>query len=366
MSIVLLAAIAFLAYANGSNDNVKGVATLIGSGRFDARTALRWAAITTALGAMVSVWIGSGLLATFSGGGVIPKGAITLEFSAAVAAAAATTVALATRFGFPVSTTHALVGALVGAGLIASPAGVHWTVVSRLIVLPLLLAPVLAVPTALALERVTRRAGVAGLASSSPPCLCAVPSPVLVTAGGPAADGTVAAGMELSTGTLESCGPGSVVILTPSRVRDAADLFTSGLIGFARGMNDTPKIAALAIVALGSTSIGAVALVASVMALGGLVHGRRVGETMGRRVVPLTPRPALCANAVSAALVLAASFASLPVSTTHVSCGSIVGVGLRSRGVRGEVVKGIAAAWLITAPVAAALAAAVFVVAQWA
>lgn len=366
MSMLLLISVVFLAYANGANDNAKGVATLLGSGRFEARTALRWAALTTALGAIVSVWFGSGLLAMFSGNGVVPHGMLSMSFSATVALGAAATVALATRFGFPVSTTHALVGALVGAGLIASPAGVHWTVVSRLIFLPLMLAPVLAVPLAVVVERATRGAGVASLASSSTPCVCAVPSPVLELAGGPAADGVLAGGLELRTGTLGSCGPGSVVILTPSRVRDAADLVVSGLIGFARGMNDSPKLAALALAALGSTSIGAVALVATAMACGGLVHGRRVGETMGRRIVPLTPRPALCANAVSAAIVLVASFVSIPVSTTHVSCGSIVGVGLGSRDVRGGVVRGIAAAWLITAPVAAMLAAAALMVARWA
>ena len=74
MLIALTILVALLAFANGSNDNCKGVATLVGFGGAKPRKALIWATITTAIGAVVSFWLAGGLIKSFSGGGLFAAG----------------------------------------------------------------------------------------------------------------------------------------------------------------------------------------------------------------------------------------------------------------------------------------------------
>ena len=124
MSVVfILIAVLCLAFANGGNDNFKGVATLFGSGTTNYRGALAWATITTLLGSLTAVFLANRLLANFSGRGLVADGLVTdVDFVAAVGLAAGLTVLLATRVGMPISTTHSLLGALVGAGWAAGSA----------------------------------------------------------------------------------------------------------------------------------------------------------------------------------------------------------------------------------------------------
>lgn len=127
-------------------------------------------------------------------------------------------------------------------------------------------------------------------------------------------------------------------------------------------MNDNAKIAAVG--ALGITALTAdlqivFAVVALAMTCGGLLGGLRVTRTLGERVVRMDQDTGLAASFVSAALVLAASLYTLPVSTTHVATGAIVGAGIRqgSGAVRWGRVGGLVSAWVVTLPVAAAIAA---------
>jgi inorganic phosphate transporter, PiT family len=121
LALVLLAVL-FLAYSNGANDNFKGVATLFGSGTTNYRKALAWATVTTLAGSFLALLLARGLVETFKGKGLVPD-AVTLQpaFVLAVSFGAALTVLLATWTGLPVSTTHALTGGLLGAGLMAAP-----------------------------------------------------------------------------------------------------------------------------------------------------------------------------------------------------------------------------------------------------
>ncbi len=112
----------FLAYANGANDNFKGVATLFGSGTASYRIALGWACLTTFAGSLSAVWLSAKLVAVFSGKGLVPDAlAATPSFLVSVGLGAAVTVVIATWLGLPISTTHSLTGALVGAGLAYGP-----------------------------------------------------------------------------------------------------------------------------------------------------------------------------------------------------------------------------------------------------
>src|SRR5688572_20406033 len=106
---LLLFATFLLAYANGANDNFKGVASLFGSHTTSYRGAIGWATITTFGGSLCAMILAQKLLARFSGKGLVPDRIASSEhFLVAVALGAGITVIIATLTGFPVSTTHGL------------------------------------------------------------------------------------------------------------------------------------------------------------------------------------------------------------------------------------------------------------------
>lgn len=368
MVVALLGLVALLAFANGANDNCKGVATLVGFGAASPRRAMLWAALTTAAGAAVSLWFAGGLVRAFSTGlftgGAAPAGV----FFCAVLIGAVAWVLLATVTGLPVSTTHAITGGLLGAGLVLFSAGqIRWAELGARFATPLALSPLLSValvylasgPVVLLARRYADR------------CVCVAPAAVAPDAVaarvGEGGGGVAAAAPKLAvvTDTSRRCAEAGATGVTGSGAASAVHWVSSGLVGFARGWNDCPKIAALAVGTLaaarvpGGTAL-AFAVVAVAMAAGGLLAGRRVLETLARKITPLPLAESLTASAATAALVCCASWLSLPVSTTHVSTGAIIGAGLRNdpRAVRWGKVGEIVLSWLVTLPVAALLAAA--------
>ena len=92
------------------------------------------------------------------------------------------------------------------------------------------------------------------------------------------------------------------------------------------------------------------------MALGGPLNARRVAETMAKKITGMNPGQGFAANIASAILVTTASWNALPVSTTHMSVGSLVGIGIVTRKAHWKAVGGIVLSWIITLPCAAALA----------
>ncbi len=362
MTILLLALVCALAFANGANDNCKGVASLVSAGEAEPRRALLWAALTTALGAGISAWWDGGLVAAFRAGWVGGGEALPAAFYAAVLAGAVGWVLLATRTGFPVSTTHAITGALVGAGLLAVGAGrIDWPVLVARFAIPLAVGPLVSLAGVYVLARPL--AALARRAEGR--CVCVVEEPTVELGDGETA--LAGGGRALAVGQLEECARRSPsVVLDAGTARRAAHWSTAGLVGFARGWNDTPKIAALALVALPASGGSPLlfGLVALAMAAGGLLAGRRVLTTLAHRVTTLPTGQSLAASAACAALVSLASFRGLPLSTTHVATGAIVGAGLASdaRTVRLSVVRDIVLSWLVTLPAGALLALAAFAV----
>src|SRR5205807_5293052 len=150
MTLVLLFfATCFLAYSNGANDNFKGVASLFGSRTCNYRTAISWATITTFAGSIMSIFLAQTLLRKFSAKGIVPDHFVGSEyFLLAVAIGAGLTVIIATLTGFPISTTHALTGAISGCGLVAVGSQVNLAALGKGFVLPLLLSPILAIAIA--------------------------------------------------------------------------------------------------------------------------------------------------------------------------------------------------------------------------
>ena len=145
MDYLLVAVALFLAFGNGANDNFKGFATVWGSDALNYRQALILATLATLAGSLLSLYLAHGLVQQFSGKGLLPSLVVdTPRFIASVGLGAALTVTIATRAGLPISTTHALLGGLVGAGLAAGPGELHLGRLGHTFVLPLLLSPVLA------------------------------------------------------------------------------------------------------------------------------------------------------------------------------------------------------------------------------
>ncbi len=149
MSILLLLTIFILAYSNGANDNFKGVASIYGSKTASYKVSLTWATATTLLGSIASFFLANGLVEKFSGKGIVPNELAGAEqFLFAVAFGSGMIVIIATLTGFPISTTHGLTGAIVGAGTVAVGSEVNFTTLQNSFVLPLLLSPLLAVAVA--------------------------------------------------------------------------------------------------------------------------------------------------------------------------------------------------------------------------
>jgi len=103
-------------------------------------------------------------------------------------------------------------------------------------------------------------------------------------------------------------------------------------------------------------------LVALLMALGGWLHSQKIAETVGKRITPMDPDQGLTANLVTSILVIFASKWGLAVSTTHVSCGALFGIGIANHKARWPMTRTILLAWLLTLPTAALLAGASYLV----
>lgn len=362
---VLFVGVCFLAYSNGANDNFKGVASLFGSRTCGYRTAISWATATTFAGSVAAIFFAEALLKKFSGRGLVPDTlAASPEFLLAVAVGAGGTVILATVLGFPISTTHGLTGALTGAGLVAASGQVNFGALGKSFVLPLLLSPLLAVMTGAAVYLTFRFARLR-LGVTKEMCVCAgVEQQVLPL---PQPDGVFAAQAvpKLSVAVDEEtvCTQhyaGRLLGMNVGRLVDAFHFLSAGAVSFARGLNDTPKIAALLLVASSLDIRWGLVAVAAAMAAGGWFNARKVAETMSHKITGMNPGQGFAANLSTALLVTTASLHGLPVSTTHVSVGSLLGIGITTRQAKWKSVPGVLASWVVTLPCAAGLSALAF------
>ena len=359
LTLSLILSVVALAYANGANDNFKGVATLYGSGTLTFRRAIVLATAATALGSIVSIVLAGELAKSFSGRGLVPED-LTQDptFLVSVAGAAAITILLATRLGLPTSTTHALTGALIGIGVLHTGSLATGNALWHSFLQPLLVSPFLAVILAGVSYRLLAR-GRQQVNAGAESCVCLdVATPV--ACGAMVAGGStllrMAPVLTMTMGTTRDCAASPT---TRARIGLRAALgYLHGLSGaavcFGRAVNDTPKIAALWIAA-GTASQWPLMGTTVAISMGGLLGARRIAETMGRRITTMNAGQGATSNLVTAAVVLGASGLGLPVSTTHVSCGAIMGIGAVTGQANGRVVWVILLAWLTTLPLGAAM-----------
>ncbi len=354
-----------LAFANGANDVSKAIATLVGSGVADYRTAILWGTFWTTVGAGLSGLVATAMVKTFSQGLLAPGVASSSILATAVLAGAVLWVLVATRSGLPVSTTHALTGAIVGAGLIAfGTEGLLWEGIGKKILLPLILSPLLALMVSGLIHSLVRTLA----ARWEGTCLCVMPT----------ARALVMIDTQGATRTLfQTAALGQPVVTVPAQCDraglkglvvglDSIHWCSSGLASLARGMNDAPKIAAImllgsAVTTWSSGSFQAIALigVAVAMGLGSYMAGRRVTQVLAENVTRMDHSEGLSANLTTSSLVFVSAVMGLPVSTTHVSSSSIIGIGLLNglSSIRWPTVRDMVLAWVVTLPASALLAA---------
>lgn len=360
MTIVLFLTVMFLAASNGANDNFKGVAALYGSRMANYWTSLGWASVTTLGGSLCSVFLARALLKAFTGAGLAPAEiAAQTDFALAVAGGAGLTVALGSWRGLPISTTHALVGAMCGAGLIAVGSGVHFSSLGKTFLLPLLVSPLIAIVPAFFLAPVLRK--LVERAAKEPECICRTGH---ISMAAPGNLSLRTAPMTVS-GTDAECavhGMRQNVFRLDARGGVKALLFLSGgAASFARGLNDTPKIATLLLPIATLDGGRAVLAVGVAMLVGGWLGARRVARTLSDKITHLDLGAALAASLTTGLLVGTASVNGLPVSTTHVSVGALAGAGATGRnGVDRKVMTGIVMSWVVTLPAGAIFGALLF------
>jgi inorganic phosphate transporter, PiT family len=313
--IVVGTALAF-DFTNGFHDTANAVATSISTRAMGPRVAVTMAAALNFVGAFLSLAVAATIAS-----GIVNAADITpqIVFAGLIGAIAWN---LATwYFGLPSSSSHALIGGVVGSTIAAvGTSGVQFDGLLEKVVIPALVAPVLALVVA----------GVAIL--------------IAYRIVGRQHPGTVARGYRL----------GQIV--------------SGGLLSLAHGTNDAQKtmgIIFLALVANGNLSPDAdiptwvIVSAATAIALGTYVGGWRIIRTMGTRIIKMDPAQGFAAQGVGAAVILSASHVGFPLSTTHVISGAIMGAGAAKRfsAVRWGVAGNIVVAWVLTLPASAAVGA---------
>jgi PiT family inorganic phosphate transporter len=318
--LVLTIAVAlFFDFTNGFHDTANAIGTAIGTRALPPRVAVGLSAILNLVGAVVTTQLLHAEVANTVGKLVAPEGGVAMLMLIAVLFGAITWNLITWRAGLPSSSSHALIGALIGMGLaVYGVSAVQWGEVY-------------------------------------PVFIALISSPV--------------AGLVIAYLV-------SVVLLNllrrarPSHANSAfrrLQLFSSGFVAFSHGANDAQKTMAIITLALFSSGHLEefavptwVALAAALaIGLGTWAGGWRIIRTMGTRIVRMEPVDGFAAQTVAAVVIQLATMWGLPVSTTQVVSGSVMGAGATRRfsAVRWGVARRIVWAWIFTIPASAALAA---------
>ncbi len=312
LEVLFFVIVAGLAFANGANDNFKGVATLWGGGDLTYRQAWFVANAATLLGACIAVYLGSEVAKTFSGKGVVGQDVLeSYAFAMAFAGGAAATVFLATFLRYPISTTHSILGSLAGAGVALTMGEVNLQPLINKGAIPLLMSPLIAAALTYVLWKIGSK----------------LMSPSRLTA------------------SLE-------------RLSRPLHILSGSAVCFSRAVNDTPKIASIALLggAAGMSHVAVYASIGIVMTLGGVLFARRIAVVMSQKITKMSNAEGLTGNLVTAFLVIFASKMGLAVSTTHVSVGALFGIGAENGKADKRKMIEIVLSWVLTLPIAFGLA----------
>ena len=361
--IFLFIAACILAYSNGANDNFKGVATLFGSGITNYKKAISWATITTFSGSVAAIFLAEELVKNFSGKGLVPNELIlNPSFAISIAIGAALTVFLATKIGMPISTTHSLVGALFGAGVMAIGFDFNFAKLGKTFLIPLIVSPLMAAALsfiAYIIFRFFRKK--LNITKESGIYIPEIQESELIAISANKMNAKGEISSPYIKQTVETYS-GKLLGLSSQRILDNLHFLSAGIVSFARGLNDTPKIVGLLLVINTLNIKWGMIAVAITMALGGLINAKKVGITMSKKITPMNSGQGFTANLITGLLVTTASIHGLPVSTTHVSVGSIFGIGTVTKKADPKMISKILLSWVLTLPIAAILSGLIFFV----
>ena len=318
--IVVLFALAF-DFTNGFHDSANAIATSVSTRALSPRVALAMAALLNMAGAL---FFSKNVAET------VGKGIVTLPADSQIVVLAALIGAIVWNlitwyFGLPSSSSHALIGGLVGATLVAvGTSGVEWTGIWDKVIVPMVESPVVGFVLAFAL-------------------------------------------MALLIFLVHRWALAPV-----NRAFRLLQPISAGAVAVAHGMNDAQKtmgIITLTLVTSGQLSsftipTWVVVLSALSMAAGTWVGGKRIIHTLGNKVIKLDPIHGFAAETTAAVVIFGAGHLGFPISTTQTITASIMGTGATSglRGVKWGVAGSIAWAWLFTLPAAGGVAALAYLV----
>ncbi|WP_375000660.1 anion permease [Aeromicrobium sp. CTD01-1L150] len=317
-------------YTNGFHDAANAIATSVSTRALTPRVALAMAAILNFVGALLGV----GVAQTIQGiinieeaagvDGVNAAHALTIVMAALIGAI--TWNIITWYFGIPSSSSHALIGGIVGAG-VASATTVDWTTMVDKVAIPMVLSPLLgflgAFTVMTSILWIFRRA-----------------NPHRVARGFRFSQSVSAAAMSLGHGLQDAQKTMGVIVLA--------------LV--AGGFEDGSRVPLWVIIAA-----------ATAIALGTYSGGWRIMRTLGRRIIELDPPKGFAAESTAATVLYVMAIGlHAPVSTTHTITSAIMGAGATKRfsAVRWGVAKGIVVAWVITIPAAASVAAVTYFIAR--
>jgi PiT family inorganic phosphate transporter len=388
----------YMTWGVGANDVANAMGTSVGSGAITVRRAILIAAVFEFTGAVVA---GGHVTGTIRQGiidaSAVPSPEVLVWGMLASLLAAGLWLMVASYFGWPVSTTHTIVGSLIGFGVVGvGPDAVDWGQVTG-IVASWIVSPLLGATIAFGLTLSVRRLI---LDAESPLEAAKRWGPVYIFMMGVLIvlitlfkglshlnielTAVETAGIALSAGLL--IGLAGRALIRRIKVDPVAEkdfhyagvervfaplcVFTACSMAFAHGSNDVangigPLAAVVSIVSTGEVTqssdlpLWILVLGGAGIVLGLSTMGYRVMKTIGTKITELTPSRGFCAEIAAATTVVIASRLGLPVSTTHIIVGAVLGVGL-ARGIAAidlRVVAGIVTSWLVTLPIGATLAA---------
>lgn len=316
-------------FTNGFHDTGNAMATSIATGALKPKTAVALSAILNLVGGFLSVEVAvtvtTSVLKIQDGAGGLVSGIDAQEAMFIIFAGLIGGILwnlLTWLLGLPSSSSHALFGGLIGAGLAAiGTSGINWDGLVVKVIIPAVLSPVIA-------------------------------------------------------GAIAAIGTLGVYVLSRRVSKDKQDrgfrwgqVATASLVSLAHGTGDAQKtmgVIALALIAHGSLSdtdieahglpVWIIVLCAGAIALGTYIGGWRIIRTLGKGLVEIEAPQGMAAQASAAAIILTSSNLGMALSTTHVATGSIIGSGVGKPGstVRWSVAGRMAAGWIITLPCAAA------------
>lgn len=358
MTLIVALLAGFVTFLNGANDNFKGVCTLYGSGVTSYSSALALSSFATFIGSLTSMFLPWHLLRLFSGASIFQETTRSEPYPfLAILLGAAIVLYIATILGMPTSTTHALTGGLFGVAIAANSV-VPWATMVKMFLVPLLFSPFIAATMAMLLHRLFSRIQAAtGIKKET--CLCLHDgSYIPVPSGINLAPTSLISQPRFMVATQSQCVERYTTQFFGITVQDILDhlhRFSAMTVSFARGLNDTPKLAAFLLMVTAFNVKTTISITALAILVGGILSTSKVAKTLSHRITPMTPGQGCTANLTTSFLVILASFTGLPVSTTHVSVGALFGIGLHRKGLILSTLYKILGTWLFTMPGAALL-----------